>query len=271
MNKLYDILYSKNQSCAIWIEGFFGYKPDWDDLTAPNLQKFKDFLLSKLSPNSVRTYIAELKAVINLYKGVVDIPCGERDLKLMKVKSVKTTHCHLTVAELKKLESLKGLKKRHQDILDIFLLQAWTGCRISDATNLTENNIQDGKLSYVSQKTSTFTAVPVKPLVNDIISRLPEIEYYDRSTFNRVISNLCKKVGITDKVTLYKSGEMVTGEKYKFISSHSARRSFATNLFEAGIAKNKIAYMMGHSNVAMTERYICSSMEITDDISEFFN
>ena len=81
----YNIVQSKNRSVAVWIEDFFGYKPNWTDLTAPNMQKFKDYLLDNLSPNSARTYIAERKAVINLYKGVEEIPCGDRELKLMKV------------------------------------------------------------------------------------------------------------------------------------------------------------------------------------------
>lgn len=268
MNNFYNILYSKNRSVAIWIEDFYGYKPDWSDLTAPNLKEFRGFLLENLSPNSARTYLAELKSVINLYKGVENIPC--RDLKVLKVKLVKTTNCYLSPKELLKLEMLHLSNKRHRDIRDIFLLQAWTGCRESDAFALTEDNINDGILSYTSKKTQTYTTLPVKPLVAKIISRMPEITSYGRATYNRVISNLCARAGITDRITLFKSGNMVRGYKFEYVSSHTARRSFATNLYDAGIEITKIAYMMGHSSTSMTERYICNNTELSDNIKDFF-
>lgn len=269
-NNFYNILHSKNRSAAIWIEEYYGYKPSWEDLTAPNLKNFKDFLLEKLSPNSVRTYIAELKAIINLYKGVEEIPCQDKDIKLLRVKLVKTTNCYLTIKELKKLEDLPLTNQRHRDIRDMFLLQAWTGCRESDAVALTEGNITDGILSYTSKKTQTFASIPVKPLVEKIIKRMPEIKLYGRATYNRVISNLCARAGIIEHINLFKSGERVRGRKFEFVSSHTARRSFATNLYDAGIEITKIAYMMGHSSTAMTERYICSNMEINEDLKSFF-
>lgn len=272
MNNFYDIILSKNRNVAVKLTEYFDREPLWEDLNAPNLQGFRDFMLKKLSPNSVKTYISELKAVINLYKGTIDIPCT--DLKFMKAKAVKTTHCHLTVAELKKLENLQGLSKRHQDIRNMFLLQAWTGCRISDAIELSKDNIDyDGNiLSYSSNKTQVYATIPIKPIVREIIFyRLADIKLYGRSTYNRVISNLCKRAGINQEVKLFKSGEIIKGAKYEFISSHSARRSFATNLYDAGIPITKIAHMMGHTDITMTQRYICSNMDISADVQEFFN
>lgn len=269
-NNFYNILHSKNRSAAIWIEEYYGYKPSWEDLTAPDLKNFRDFLLSKLSPNSVRTYIAELKSIINLYRGVEYIPCQDKDLKLLHVKLVKTTNCYLTVKELKKLEKLPLTNQRHRDIRDMFLLQAWTGCRESDALRLRQDNITDGILSYTSKKTQTYASIPVKPLVAEIIKRMPQIQQYNRATYNRVISNLCARAGIIEYVNLFKSGERVRGRKFEFITSHTARRSFATNLYDAGIEITKIAYMMGHSSTSMTERYICNNTELNDNIKEFF-
>lgn len=266
----YNIVQSKNRSVAVWIEDFFGFKPEWSDLTAPNLKEFRDFLMENLSPNSARTYLAELKSVINLYRGVEYIPCQDKDLKLLKVKAVKTTNCYLTPKELAKIESLHLKNKRHRDIRDMFLLQAWTGCRESDAVCLTMDNIKDGLLSYTSKKTQTYAVIPVKPLVVKIIERMPEIEHYGRATYNRVVSNLCARAGLTEKITLFKSGNMVRDAKFRFCTSHTARRSFATNLYDAGVEITKIAYMMGHSSTSMTERYICNNMEINDNIKEFF-
>lgn len=268
-DSLYLIISAKNNRVAKWLINFFEREPEWEDLTSVNLKKFNAYLNKNLSPNSVKTYLAELKAVINLYKDEVDIPV--KNIKsVLKAKSVKSTHCYLTTEELGKLEQLKGLNKTQRDIRDMFLLQAWTGCRLSDAITLTEENINGNILSYTSQKTSIFASVPIKPLVRDIIQRMPTIGVYNKMTYNRNVHNLCKYAGITDRVSLWQAGEKYTGEKWSFVSSHTARRSFATNLYEAGVPINKISYMMGHSNTTMTERYICSNMEITDEVANFF-
>lgn len=268
--ELYPIITEKNRSVAIWLEKFFEKTPQWEDLTSVNLKKFNEYLLANLSPNSVKTYIAELRAVINLYKDDVIIPCRNIKTALKPTRTIKSTHCYLNGTDLKKLEELTGLNKTQRDIRDMFLLQAWTGCRLSDAITLTEENINGNILSYTSQKTSIFASVPIKPLVRGIIQRMPTIGVYNKMTYNRNVHNLCKYAGIKDRVSLWQAGEKYTGEKWSFVSSHTARRSFATNLYEAGVPINKISYMMGHSNTTMTERYICSNMEITDEVANFF-
>ena len=269
VDSLYSVISEKNSRVAKWLMNYFEREPFWEDLTPVNLKKFNAFLQSKLSPNSVKTYLAELKAVINLYRGEVEIPT--QDLKtVLKTKSVKSTHCYLTVEELERIEDLENLRKTQQDIRDMFLLQAWTGCRLSDAMTLTEENINGKMLTYTSQKTQTYAAVPIKPVVEEIIQRVPHILNYNKMTYNRNVRQLCKMAGITEGTMVWKAGKKCVEPKYNLVSSHTARRSFATNLYEAGVEINKISYMMGHSNTAMTERYVCSNMELSDKIVEFF-
>lgn len=267
--KLYYILEEKNHSVARWLYKYFQREPMWQDMTAVNLKKFTNYLHVHLSPNSARTYLAELKATINLYKDEVDIPV--KNLKTaIRTKAVKSTHCYLTIDELYKIEELQGLSRTQEKVRDMFLLQAWTGCRLSDAGFLTSENIIGSTLSYTSQKTKVFASIPVKPLVKEILDRHGRVEVLNRVTYNRVVHQICKMAGIDNEVTVWESGKRVSGKKYEFISSHSARRSFATNLYEAGIAINKISYMMGHTESAMTERYICSNMELSEEVVEFF-
>lgn len=268
-DSLYIVMQEKNSRVAKWLLSYFGREPLWEDLTSVNLKKFNAYLQAKLSPNSARTYIAELRSVINLYKEEKNIPA--KNLKtVLKTRSVKSTNCYLTAEELIRLENLRGLTETQQNVRNMFLLQAWSGCRISDALTLTEENINGDMLAYTSQKTQIYASVPIKPIVRQIISRMSEMKVYNTMTYNRNVHQLCKMAGINESVSIWRAGKRCTAPKHELISSHSARRSFATNLYEAGIEINKISYMMGHSNTSMTERYICSNMEINDDIREFF-
>lgn len=267
----YDVMFKKNSRVAKWLLQFFQAEPMWGDLTAVNLKKFNEFLHKNLSANTVKNYIAELRAVINLYKDEQNIPVNAKNLKnVLKTKSVKSTHCYLTIEELKKLEELKYLNQTQRDVRDLFLLQAWTGCRLSDAITLTDENINGEMLTYTSQKTQIYASVPLKPVVRDIIKRIPDIKIPNKVTYNRNVHQLCRMAGIIQPAMVWQSGKKITEPKYELISSHSARRSFATNLYEAGIEINKICYMLGHANTAMTERYICSNMEMGEKVKEFF-
>ena len=76
----------------------------------------------------------------------------------------------------------------------------------------------------------------------------------------------------------YIPGQMVTtgkdimeGEKWEFVSSHTARRSFATNLYLRGADLYSISQMMGHASVEMTQNYLCCGLrEQSAQVMEYF-
>ena len=48
----------------------------------------------------------------------------------------------------------------------------------------------------------------------------------------------------------------VAGPKWQFMNSHAARRSFATNLFKAGVPVQFIMKITGHSSESFFYKYI---------------
>lgn len=63
----------------------------------------------------------------------------------------------------------------------------------------------------------------------------------------------------------------VEGEKWEFVSSHTARRSFATNLYLRGADLYSISQMMGHASVEMTQNYLCCGLrEQSAQVMEYF-
>ena len=151
-----------------------------------------------------------------------------------------------------------------------FLIGAFTGCRHSDYTRLNNRNIVGGMISYVSLKTKTHATVPLKPIVKELLTNLPKEEVSD-PTFNNNIRNICRKTGITEAVKIFKAGKEVEGEKWEFVSSHTARRSFATNLYLRGADLYSISQMMGHASVEMTQNYLCCGLrEQSAQVMEYF-
>lgn len=240
----------------------------WENLTKVRLQKFVDYMNERLSPNSVNQYAAKLKAVLNLYSDEVLLPRGYA--KVLTPRKVASTAVYLTEEELQKLIAYKPHNQREEYVRDVFVICCYGGMRHSDAVNLNESNISGGTLQYVSIKTKIHSVVPLKPIVREYILNRPQIEI-DDTTYNRIIRNICKKCGITDKVKVFKAGKEQEGEKWQYVTSHAGRRTFASLLYLRGVDLYSISKMMGHSSVEMTSHYVvCGVRNLSQEAKEYF-
>ena len=92
-----------------------------------------------------------------------------------------------------------------------------------------------------------------------------------RSSFNDCIRGICKRCGIDTVCTLQQRGTTVTAPKWQLVASHTARRSFATNMYLAGIALEDIAMLMGHGkNIDTTKNYICADRQVSSNVMAYF-
>jgi len=118
-----------------------------------------------------------------------------------------------------------------------FILGLFTGLRVSDFLKLDTNNIKDGNFTIRTRKTKTKVVIPihqeVEKLLNDNFGYLPQ--KISSSDFNKNIKTICQVAEIDNLVygKLFdkdlKRKKIGYFEKYKLISSHVCRRSFATN------------------------------------------
>ena len=232
----------------------------WDMITKVNLIKVANYIKGKVAANSARTYFAEICAFLHNYDEEGIIPCRHPE-EVLKAKKVPQQNVALTESELKLIENYYDklwTKKGHQcekDVLTLFLLEAFCGARSGDVEELTTANIQDGRLMYVSEKTHTLATIPAHRRLQQLLERKPTT-VYSGGTKNRTIKRVAKKVGITQIVTIYYRGKMHSWPKYRYLGTHSARRSFASVLSAKGVPTAEISQYMGHSDIAMTNRYI---------------
>lgn len=245
-----------------------GKHPDWEDLTKSNLHTIKSDWLERLSANSVKTYMAVIQSVMNQNSEEVVLPKNFADS--MRVKKQASTAVYLTEQEIERLVRVPTKSDNEEFTKSMFLLQYYTGCRYSDAINLDQTNIQDSELTYVSQKTKIAVSVPVKPIIEQLIRTTTTLERPCKRTYIDQIKKLCHKAKITQEVKIFKGGKSVSGQKYLFVGTHTARRSFATNLLLRGADIYTISKLMGHSSVEMTMRYICSQVVLNDKLKNFF-
>lgn len=186
----------------------------------------------------------------------------------------------LTMSDITRIYYFKGLTRHQEEIRDYFIIGCLTGLRYSDYSRLTTDNFVEGKISIRTKKTKTPVQIPMHPFVREIIRKynnsLPParcIQY-----FNQAIKKICNRIGFTEKIAYERriGTEFVTvmRPKYSLISSHTARRSAATNMFLANIPTYRIMLLTGHKTESAFFRYIHITREENAMVlagNQFFN
>ena len=245
---------------------------EWGDITRSALFEFHDHVTENLAPGTARTVCAYAKSLLNRYSDEVELP---KDwAKILTAKSSKPMKTYLTEDELRRIADAPVHTEKQTLVKNLFLICAYTGLRIGDAMNLTTENIVDGNLHYVAQKTKKAGAIPLKAGLEERIKWVSEHRHLSITlkSYNEDVKKMCKEAGITDEVVVLKAGKEMKGPKWNFITSHTARISTATCLSKRGVPVGDIMKLLQHSGTAMTERYIVRDrIELSPRAMAFFN
>lgn len=265
--------YPERGAVLAYYEKATNRKPTWNDFSAYSLNKFRKYMLeeSGLCQKSVRRYLTWFAIVMAMFEEEVKLPKNWR--KYLHVADDVSQNAFLTEEEIAKIMAYKPENENERYIKNSFLLGALTGARHSDYMAFTERNIKDGWLNYVSQKTRKEASVPANAYILKLIREKSRLSVeLSEPTINNTIRRICAKSGINEEIQLYQKGKYQIKPKYEFLASHSARRSFATNLYLRGADIYQIMKLMGHSNTQVTEGYICCGLRtLSPEVMGFFD
>lgn len=252
-----------------------GHAPNWDDLTDDNLRDFREAIVGHYAPNSAKTVLAEVGAILRENKPSKTIP-SEGYGDTLRVKRAPVQSVALTDEEIARIHNYSPRSRVARHVKRIFMLECLCGARVSDCIKLSTDNLApDGRtLTYVATKTRTEVTVPVHPWLPLYLERTSptEPESVSQVSYINTIQFICKVCGIDTPCKIFKAGKQHIGPKWKFVTTHTGRRSFATNLSFKGISLEQIAICMGHfsgnvPNITMTQRYIVGRIPL--DASTF--
>ena len=188
----------------------------------------------------------------------------------------KIGQCETYNFRLKKVAKLRKNKiNTLEKVRDMFVLGCNLGQRYSDLIRISPENFRNGQFSIVQQKTGNKCFVPINSLSIDnriTFSILEKYNYHapysgNINNYNRYLHQLLYCIGeefleevhIDNKINGVITRE--TMQRYQLISSHSARRSFATINTLRNIPRSKILRATGHSSEKAFVRYICYDEE----------
>jgi len=271
----------------IWksFEGQKAYKIQ--DVSNEILDQFTTFMTSKdYASNTTKRQIARAKFFISRAKteGIKTDPTYQ-DRVFVEKDQEEIDHPYLNEKEIDSVYDLDLSNDLSLDnIRDNAIIGLWTGLRISDFNkNLDISNIDGDYIRIKTQKTGAWVTIPLHPQVRKVIKKrhgnLP-VKTSDKH-FNEQIKVICMLAEIDQQI---KGGVIVVDEKtkekrkvyglhkkYKLVSSHICRRSFASNLF-GHISNRDLMNICGWAKEDMMLHYIKKTKtESADELKKYWN
>lgn len=201
--------------------------------------------------------------------------------KQLRSKGKDVDNIYLTEKEIKAIYNLDiphlkeqgeiDEKSTMEQTRDLFIIGCYTGLRRSDLNKLNDGiwNLSKDKntVSIVAEKTKKRVIIPLHPYVRAIYNKyngkLPKLG--DKYNTNVHLKNLGRLAGVNEITTKTENiGGKVTTLKYKkydLIGFHTARRSFATNMFLQGKPTYAIMQLTGHTNERTFYKYVKATPE----------
>lgn len=238
---------------------------------------FKSFLIEdgKCGMAGFGKHIKILKALMRLAmdKGLHNNTIFQH--KLFKKVTVKTNKIYLTKEEIKQIEDLDLSEEPSLDReRDRFLISYYFLTRYSDSVKIRKKDFfeKTGRLylRYFQVKTDKECVVPAREAALSILEKQAyNLSGDTNQEANRKLKTICAMAEIN---ILVQEGNR-SGPKWKFVTTHTARRSAATHLALQGVNLKIIADLGGWEKVETLRTYLRSSgldsAEVAKDL-EFF-
>ncbi|SHM26491.1 Phage integrase SAM-like domain-containing protein [Chitinophaga jiangningensis] len=146
---------------------------------------------------------------------------------------------------------------------DLFLIGCHTGLRFSDFSRLSPEHIDDNFINIRQQKTGGRIVIPIHPAIKDLQRKYNNSfpKAISNQKINQYIKEVCRQIErlqTSVTITYTKAGKKIveTWPKCELVTSHTARRSFATNEYLAGTPVLTIMAITGHRTEKAFMRYI---------------
>jgi integrase len=235
---------------------------NFENITPETLEAFQKHLESEKNKGS-NTITCNLKRLRNFFSYANDKKqnCTSNDpFREFKIKPEKYGKpIYLTKEERDQIYNADLTSNpRLQNIRDIFIFQCLIGTRVGDMVQLTHDNIINGSITYIPNKTKDEKPEPITIPLNGkakaILSRynLPDgklLPFITDQRYNDYIKELFVFVGITRKVVRLnpKTGNNEIVRICDIASSHMARRTFIGVMHALGKKDDVIGSMSGHT------------------------
>ena len=242
--------YLKNKNLSkITINTYLRQKDNWKKYLndrKPNKKIFVSYInkyTNNYSPNTTKLVYASVLSFLKFEKRwKLYSEC--KDIRLPSI--IQVYKITITIDEYNNMKkNIKQLNWYQERDWLIFSFLFSTGIRINEINQINKKKINNGKMKIIGKGSKTrniYISNNLENLLNNWKFNKINISKKNKFISNKQINIIIKKIGLE----YFK----------KNISSHSLRRSYATNLLRKKVDIKTVSMLMGHSNINTTSKYI---------------
>jgi integrase len=242
---------------------------NWDSIDMNFYNNLKRYMMVDL--DMTRNAFGKNIRVIKMIMGVALERRYHNNLefrnRLFKALEETADTIYLTEKELQKMLDLDlSCRPRLERLRDLFYVGSYTGLRFSDFNQIKAQNVEGNFFKITTEKGGQKVTIPLHPNVVQIMNKYDGVlPTTTNQELNRCLKDIGLLAGLTDLVTVTKmkaSGkEETVFKKYERITTHTARRSFATNLVLSGFGSLTVMRITGHKTERAFLKYIRTTNE----------
>jgi integrase len=234
------------------------YPLSFNNIDLKFYHKFDLYLIDQgMAGNTRGKHFKEIKSILR-EAAERDIPVNPSYLKkAWKVIKEDSESVFLDIIEIRKIFDCKKVLPQDIPHRDIFVMACFVGARHSDWPKINPENevIENGKsiLRYRQMKTGVIVHVPIHSAVKAIWSKYNKMP---RVITNQKFNDALKRIAKAAKLgTCIINGQEV--EKADYVTTHTARRSFATNAYlSKSLDVHQIMRCTGHKTESSFLKYL---------------
>lgn len=229
-------------------------EPTFDDINYNVYINYLSYLQKNdYKPNMQGLFIKSLKAAMNeAHKRGLH---NNRVFQTFEKPSEQVTTVALTMAEVDMIYNAQ-LSESFDKARDLFIIGCYTGMRFSDYSRLTAEDAEKEFIVKIQQKTKNEVCIPIHPRVRAILKKWNGSPKISQQKVNVLIKSICAQLGINNLIEVQENGVIKKKQKWEMVSTHTARRTAATNLLLSGASIYEVQRFLGHNAVRQTETYL---------------
>tara|TARA_B100000780_G_scaffold250676_1_gene196920 strand:- start:1246 stop:2430 length:1185 start_codon:yes stop_codon:yes gene_type:complete len=188
---------------------------------------YKDYLIDQgKAKSTIDNQVKYLKSLCAKLKEL-DIEVNPAVFTFKRSKSNKSIF-YLSEIELDKLRTSTPKSKSLQEQKDVFVLQCYTGLRVSDLRRVNLDTISEDRSMILMQATKTDEAIklPILPEAEEILSKYDyKLPFISDKKYNKAIKDFLKELDFDRKIESQSFAPL-----YEVCTSHIARKTFLSYL-----------------------------------------
>ncbi len=237
-----------------------------------------------LAMNTVGKYIQTIKTFLRAADETGIVVNQSYRSRRFRAAKEPTDKIYLNEAELNDLFHLDLSDNRRLEMVrDLFIVGAWTGLRFGDFSTIQPEEITGDRIRIRTNKTGAHVVIPFHACVRAIMDKYsgkypnslpPGISNQKMNAYLKEVTAMVESLQSPVMVSSTVAGirKCVTKRKCEFITTHTARRSFATNFYKMNCPTRTIMAITGHKSESSFRAYIrLDSDEHADIIQLYMN